>query len=226
MPVVILSADPDRRRSAQAAAAPHRPPRRARRRRSHALGATIPIAWTSASPASCVLISATTPPTRVMPSQIAMYSGQLRITRQTTSPGPMPWRSAQPAYRSDPLREARHRSGFPARRSAPALSGNSAAMWSMATGRVTVGSCAIEAVACKARIHASRASLSVSMIASGTAVSGFMGAPGPGEPWQHSLTQSSIHAMNAVDGSARTKSGATADRCYRRKPSPRGPHRG
>ena len=40
----------------------------------------------SDGPRNCVLTSETTPPTAVMPSQIAMYSGRFGIIRQTVSP--------------------------------------------------------------------------------------------------------------------------------------------
>ncbi len=42
--------------------------------------------WASDVPTRLVLRSATTPPARVMPSQIAMYSGLFVINRQMVSP--------------------------------------------------------------------------------------------------------------------------------------------
>ena len=60
-------------------------------------GWTIDTECVSAVPVRLVLISATTPPIRVMPSQIAIYSGRLSIIRQTTSPFFRPWASAQRA---------------------------------------------------------------------------------------------------------------------------------
>ena len=49
-------------------------------------GATMSMQWASDGPARWVLSSATAPPARVMPSQIAMYSGRFGIMRQTVSP--------------------------------------------------------------------------------------------------------------------------------------------
>ncbi len=48
-------------------------------------GATVSIERASEGPTRWVLISATTPPARQMPSQIAMYSGRFGISRQTVS---------------------------------------------------------------------------------------------------------------------------------------------
>ncbi len=50
------------------------------------LGATTLMQWASATPVRLVLMSATTPPTRVMPSQSARNSGRFGIIRQTVSP--------------------------------------------------------------------------------------------------------------------------------------------
>ena len=61
------------------------------------LGSTTLMQCASAVPVRLVLISATTPPTRVMPSQIAMYSGRFGISRQTVSPLAEPCASAQRA---------------------------------------------------------------------------------------------------------------------------------
>ena len=62
-------------------------------------GSTMLMQWASARPLRFVLSKATTPPTRVMPSQIAMYSGRFGISRQTTSPLLSPCASAQREYR-------------------------------------------------------------------------------------------------------------------------------
>src|ERR1700744_4772747 len=54
--------------------------------------------WANASPVRLVLMRATTPPTCVMPSQIATYSAQLVIIRATTHPERMSCANAQWAY--------------------------------------------------------------------------------------------------------------------------------
>ena len=60
-------------------------------------GATMSMQWASDGPIRLVLISATTPPTLVMPIQAAMYSGRFGISRQTVSPLARFSRSAQRA---------------------------------------------------------------------------------------------------------------------------------
>ena len=60
-------------------------------------GSTILMQWASDAPERFVLSSAATPPTRVMPSQIAMYSGRFGISRHTASPLLSPCASAQRA---------------------------------------------------------------------------------------------------------------------------------
>ena len=49
-------------------------------------GPAISMQCASEAPDRFVLSNATIPPTRVIPSQIAMYSGRFGISRQTTSP--------------------------------------------------------------------------------------------------------------------------------------------
>ena len=61
------------------------------------LGETRSMQCASDGPVRLVLSSATAPPARVMPSQIARYSGRFGISRQTTSPWPRPCASAQRA---------------------------------------------------------------------------------------------------------------------------------
>jgi hypothetical protein len=53
---------------------------------------------TSASPVRLVLMSDTMALTRVIPSRIAMYSGQFGIIKQTISPLVIPCLRAQRAY--------------------------------------------------------------------------------------------------------------------------------
>jgi hypothetical protein len=65
------------------------------------LGSTMLMQCASEAPLRFVFSSATTPPTRVMPSQIAMYSGRLGISRHTVSPLFRPCASAQREYRFD-----------------------------------------------------------------------------------------------------------------------------
>src|SRR6266568_1960416 len=61
------------------------------------LGSTMLMQCASEGPVRLVLTSATTPPTLVMPSQIAMYSGRFGISRQTVSPLARPFARAQRA---------------------------------------------------------------------------------------------------------------------------------
>ena len=58
-------------------------------------GATLSTQCASAAPRKKVLSSETTPPTLVMPSQIAIYSGRFGIIRQIVSPGVTPSAKAQ-----------------------------------------------------------------------------------------------------------------------------------
>ena len=60
-------------------------------------GAAMSMQCASEGPTKLVFISPTTPPTLVMPSQIAMYSGRFGISRQTVSPLAMPCCNAQRA---------------------------------------------------------------------------------------------------------------------------------
>jgi hypothetical protein len=53
--------------------------------------------WASDAPTKLVLRRATTPPARVMSTQIAMYSGLFAIIKQTVSPFRIRWVSAQRA---------------------------------------------------------------------------------------------------------------------------------
>src|ERR1700733_8423859 len=61
-------------------------------------GETMLMQWDSMAPTKLVLNSTTTPPTLVIPSHMAWYSGGVVIKRQTTSPLARPWSSAQRAY--------------------------------------------------------------------------------------------------------------------------------
>ena len=61
------------------------------------LGATTSMQCASEGPRSWILMRETTPPTDVMPSQIARYSGRFGIIRQTVSPLSRFWPSAQRA---------------------------------------------------------------------------------------------------------------------------------
>ena len=71
------------------------------------LGATILMQCASEGPTRLVLSSDTTAPTRVTPSQIAMYSGRFGMSRQTVSPLARPCSSAQRAYRFERSASAR-----------------------------------------------------------------------------------------------------------------------
>lgn len=62
------------------------------------LGLAVLIACKRDSPVRLVLISDTTARVRVIPSQIAMYSGQFAINNATTSPGPISSATAQRPY--------------------------------------------------------------------------------------------------------------------------------
>ena len=72
-------------------------------------GAAVLTALASDRPVRLVLMSATTPPTRLMPSQMAMYSGRFGISRPTTSPDEPMVGSARIAIRSQRAARGRRR---------------------------------------------------------------------------------------------------------------------
>ena len=61
-------------------------------------GFTMVTQWASGVPLRLVLMSATTAPMRVSPSQKMKYSGRFSMKRQTASPFLIPCASAQRAY--------------------------------------------------------------------------------------------------------------------------------
>ena len=89
------AARPWRRRRRARACCPARPA--VRPPTTMCCGLTALMQWASAAPVRLVLSSATTPPARVTPSQIARNSGRFGISRQMVSPLRMPCASAQRA---------------------------------------------------------------------------------------------------------------------------------
>ncbi len=117
------------------------------------LGAAMLMQCASEGPPRFVLSSATTPPTRVMPSQTAMYSGRFGIKRQTASPLAIPCAIAHRAYwvdRSASARYVRHSTSERSAGASPAFSASS----SMTVGRMRSGRRTIGAVSSSARDHA------------------------------------------------------------------------
>ncbi len=117
------------------------------------LGATILMQWASEGPTRLVLSSATTPPTLVMPSQMAMYSGRFGISRQTTSPlRALVERPAGILVRA--FGERRDRSGTRGRRAGPARRRIARRVPRSRSGRMRSGLRVMGAVSSSARSQA------------------------------------------------------------------------